>query len=458
MPAAQQIIQDQAGRERTENSREELLWEAESGVFRGWEDRMVRRAQGIRYAVSERYGPPRAFSCGEGVFSATSPAPVPAQNDSPIEAFLTGTHYARLPQEESAQYLSIALPKGASARDRLPVMVWIPGGAFRNGGIDIVPYNTELLAAEQGVIIVSLQYRLGCLGFLRDRQGNPANLGLLDLIEGLKWISRNIACFGGDPGNITLFGHSAGASAVLHLMICTGAEGLFRRAIIQSCPFGVMKGRTGLEREMLRSFMELPADAPLEEILRRQSVICSARRGKGNAKYMPFAPRYGVPPLPPQNELDAAWARACGRIDVLLGANQREAALYLGLNKHLCALAGMPLARGVMERVIQIKSREIFLDGTEEFYERHCGRNSRMHCYRLTWGMGESIFGASHAVEMSLLFGAGNYAGSPLLLGKTAGEIDGIGRQVRKVWADFAKTGSIGATEINGVLKIRRRG
>ncbi len=454
MPSPYQIFQDREGRMRTENSRERLIWETESGTFRGWEDRLVLRAQGIRYAMSRRFCPPESFSYGEEVSGACSPAPVPAQNRSPVEEFLTGINYEELPQDEFAQYLSIALPKGTKGREKLPVMVWIPGGAFRNGGIDIRPYNTELPVYEQHVIMVSLQYRLGAFGFLRDGHGDPANPGLLDLIEGLRWIRKNIANFGGDPDNVTLVGQSAGACAALCLMISEGAEGLFRRVIIQSCPFGTLKGRAEVEKEMLLSFRDVRDDAPAEEFLRKQAEAGASCHEKGNARYMLFAPRYGVPPLPREEEAGAAWAAACRRTDVLIGSNQREAAPYLGLHKPLLFLARLPFLRNAAEYVIGKKSRELFIDGTEEFFSRYSGRHAGMYCYRLTWGLKDGIFGAGHAIELSLLFGSHLYEGSPLLMKKD--EADRCGRQLRQLWAGFAGTGKISTTAIKDVLKMRR--
>ncbi len=452
MPSPYQIFQDREGRERSENSREKLLWETESGIFRGWEDRLVCRAQGIRYAVSQRFGPPESFSYGKDIVNACSPAPVPAQDRSPIEEYLTGINYAELPQDEFAQYLSIAIPKGMADGEKLPVMVWIPGGSFRNGGIDIRQYNTELPVSEQRVVMVSLQYRLGVFGFLRDRRGSPANPGLLDLVEGLKWIRKNIAFFGGDPDNVTLVGQSAGACAALFLMISEGSQGLFRRAVIQSCPFGTLKGRAAMERELLLAFRGMREDAPAGEFLLKQAEAIARCREKGNARYMPFAPRFGLAPLPPEEEAGAAWGAACRSIDVLIGANQREVAPYLGLNKALGFLAGLPVMRSVAEYFIQKKSRELFIDGTEDFFDRYSAQNGRMHCYRLTWGMKDSLFGAGHAIELSLLFGGHLYRGSPLLMEKDGTER--CGRQLRQIWAEFARAGTVSTHELKDVLRI----
>lgn len=126
--------------------------------------------------------------------------------------------------------------------DRMPVMVWIHGGSFKNGSARIGLYDGARLARE-GVVIVSINYRLGEFGFFghpqlteeaRAEHAPTANFGLLDQIEALKWVRRNIAAFGGDPLNVTLFGESAGGISVLALMTSPLAKELFQKAIAQS--------------------------------------------------------------------------------------------------------------------------------------------------------------------------------------------------------------------------------
>ncbi len=125
---------------------------------------------------------------------------------------------------------------------RLPVMVWLHGGAFESGSARMPIYNGANLA-RRGVVMVTLNYRLGVLGFFGHPQltaeakaeGVPtANYGLLDQVAALKWVRANIAAFGGDPGNVTLFGESAGGISVLALMTAPSARGLFQKAIVQS--------------------------------------------------------------------------------------------------------------------------------------------------------------------------------------------------------------------------------
>jgi len=145
----------------------------------------------------------------------------------------------RTDPREDCLYLNVVRP--AAPRDKpLPVMVWFFGGGFSTGGTSPTLFQGEELAA-QDVIFVSFNYRLGRLGFFghpalsRDRPDEPkANYGFLDQIAALQWVKKNIAAFGGDPRNVTIFGESAGAGAVEAMMISPLAEGLFQKAIIQS--------------------------------------------------------------------------------------------------------------------------------------------------------------------------------------------------------------------------------
>jgi para-nitrobenzyl esterase len=142
---------------------------------------------------------------------------------------------------EDCLTLNIWSPERRSG-SRLPVMVWLHGGSFNTGSARMKIYNGANLA-KQGVVVVTLNYRLGYLGFFghpllteeaRAENVPTANFGLLDQLAALEWVKRNIASFGGDPSNVTLFGESAGGISVLALMTAPSARGLFQKAIIQS--------------------------------------------------------------------------------------------------------------------------------------------------------------------------------------------------------------------------------
>ena len=139
---------------------------------------------------------------------------------------------------EDCLYLNVWTPKPESSV-RLPVMVWVHGGAyvFGSGGVDL--YNGAPLASK-GAVVVTINYRLMQLGFFAhpaleaENPGGPVNFGVLDQIEALRWVKRNIAAFGGDPRNVTIMGQSAGAKSVLALMTSPLARGLFHKAIAES--------------------------------------------------------------------------------------------------------------------------------------------------------------------------------------------------------------------------------
>lgn len=141
--------------------------------------------------------------------------------------------------DEDCLYLNVWSPAG-SPEERLPVMVWIHGGSFETGSGSMAVYDGRNLAAR-GVVVVTINYRLGPLGFLahpvlsaESPRGVSGNYGLLDQIAALEWVQRNIAGFGGDPDNVTVFGESAGAISILDLLVSPPAGGLFHRAISQS--------------------------------------------------------------------------------------------------------------------------------------------------------------------------------------------------------------------------------
>lgn len=265
-----------------------------AGTFRGRSENGAVQFLGIRYATSERFGAPVPYTYPEGVHDAVTPCPLAFQVSSPLVENMLGVDVDTVHQEESCQYLSLTVPEGSG--EELPVMVWIHGGAFEVGGCDLG--DRLPLATECNVIVVGIGYRLGVLGFLRDREGKLANNGLLDLIEGLRWVKENISSFGGDPDNITLFGQSAGAEAVRSIMLSDGTGYLYGRAILQSPPLSSMTNRTAMTEKMLEELNLMPIDADIDEVKKVQVSISSHVTEKGPAKYLKFGPNYGVFPLP----------------------------------------------------------------------------------------------------------------------------------------------------------------
>ncbi|MEV4824829.1 carboxylesterase family protein [Micromonospora sp. NPDC049274] len=204
----------------------------DQGALRGTVAADHRTFEGIPYARPPlgalRWAPPRPGPRWTGVRDATRPGAACAQ--------LKGLPMDDASASEDCLYLNVTTPR-ASARTPRPVLVWLHGGDFRFGQGDV--YGGERLAAEGDVIVVTVNYRLGALGFLAHPalagpDGSIGNYGLQDQQEALRWVRRNAAAFGGDPGSVTLAGQSAGATSVCAHLAAPGSAGLFHRAIMQS--------------------------------------------------------------------------------------------------------------------------------------------------------------------------------------------------------------------------------
>ncbi len=153
---------------------------------------------------------------------------------------------------EDCLYLDVYTPAAASSAHPLPVMVWIHGGGYAAGGSSEPRYSNSPLV-DRGVVLVNINYRMGVFGFLasedlrREGGGAAGNYGLMDMIAALQWVHANIARFGGDPANVTIFGESAGSFAVSTLMAAPAAQGLFQKAVGESgAAFGTVLGTDSL--------------------------------------------------------------------------------------------------------------------------------------------------------------------------------------------------------------------
>ena len=425
-----------------------------AGTFQGFVADGCRQFLGIRYATSERYAPPVPYTYGDAKHLCTTPAPFPVQLTSAIERTLTGIRYEELPQEESCQYLSFAVPEDATSDSRLPVMVWYYGGSYRNGGCDNEFYDRTVLAKENGVIVVGINYRLSLLGFVKNREGDFANNGLLDAIEGLRWVHANIAAFGGDPANITLVGESAGGDLVRCIMLSEGTDGLYRRAIIQSDPLGTLENRGAMERKILDELNELPLDAPVEQVLEAQRAITSHVTERGKAKHMIFAPHSGVYPLPDQEDEEKRWREVAPKHDLIIGTNAREAATYIGGNKVASALDRNVLTRWLLERFLHKMTMDIFTGPTRQFAQRYARCGGRVHLYSFFWRKDKHVIGAGHITELALLFGGKGVEGTLMAQGLSGRDFLEHGKPLRRIWTDFAKCGQLSIAKVDGMIEL----
>ncbi|MFE9859157.1 carboxylesterase/lipase family protein [Streptomyces sp. NPDC005780] len=178
-----------------------------------------------------RFAPPRPHEPWHGVRDATVPGPNAPQSERKL-GNIEMTPYFGAGWSRGEDYLTVNVFQPTAADSGLPVMVFVHGGGFVAGSTRSALYEGSAFARD-GVVLVTLNYRLGIAGFL-DIPGAPANRGLLDVVAALRWVRENIAAFGGDPDNVTLFGQSAGATVVGGVLAAPEAAGLFRRAIVQS--------------------------------------------------------------------------------------------------------------------------------------------------------------------------------------------------------------------------------
>ena len=227
----------------------------ENGWVRGIEaaDPRITAFKGIPFAAppigENRWRAPQPCADWEGELDCSRFAPIGMQDTPGIGDNLYNREWhvdPEIPMSEDSLYLNI-WTNAKSADEKLPVLVWYFGGGLQWGYTSEMEFDGERIA-RRGVVVVTVNYRLGVFGFLAhpeltaQQPDAPTNFGSLDQQAGLKWVRRNISAFGGDPDNITIAGQSAGGGSVMSQMTCPHNFGLFKRAIVQSAlissPYG----------------------------------------------------------------------------------------------------------------------------------------------------------------------------------------------------------------------------
>lgn len=317
----------------------ETIVTTRAGRVRGAATAGVHVFKGVPYAAPlhgvERYLPPRPVQPWTGVRDTRTFGPTPTQPPTPppLDFFappVPGNDYLNL---------NIWTPEPGSAR--LPVMVWIYGGGFDTG--NTILYDGTAFARDN-VVFVAMNYRLGAEGFLFLDDG-VANVALLDQIAALEWVRDNIAAFGGDPENVTIFGQSAGAMAVGTLLTMPQARGLFRRVIMESGAGNLCYsadtargiGQRVVEKLDVAPTREAVAAAGVQRVLDAQSrVIADLARqpdpqrwgGEPGCRVNMWRPTLDGATLPTK-PIDAITAGVGADVDVLIGHNSEEGRLSL---------------------------------------------------------------------------------------------------------------------------------
>jgi para-nitrobenzyl esterase len=332
----------------------EVIVETASGQVRGQQERAVSVFKGIPYAApplgENRFRPPRKVEPWRGVRDALAYGNQAIQPDNafslPADLLplvpLSGVE----PTSEDCLTLNVWTSGTAGAR---PVLFWCHGGAFLCGSGSSSWYDGTNLCRLDDVVVVTFNHRLGALGYLHLEDIAPetahgfegaGTAGMRDIVAALEWVRTNIACFGGDPGNVTIFGESGGGAKVSVLMALPSAKGLFHKAVIQSGPAVQMATRedgTKTARQVLAELGLGDKDAgklrevPPEKLLAAQRVV-QARAGRA-----PIADRrrFGFNPVIdgtyfPGGPFNPAAPAVSAQVPLMIGSNKDEQSLFLG--------------------------------------------------------------------------------------------------------------------------------
>lgn len=395
--------------------------------------------RGIPYARATRFAAPRPLSFDDlpASFTATDPAPAAPQHVRPGKK---GMRQAPL-MSEDCQNLTIVTPADVRTGERLPVMVYFHGGSYVYGSGDGQRYDPYLLVTEHRLIVVKVTHRLGYLGFMGGASGRPANLGLLDARQALRWVRRNIAGFGGDPDRVTAFGQSAGGDLVARLMITDGVaeENLFQQVIIQSAPLHLIHGKDAMTRHLLAVTSQIPLDAPAEVWGRasHRHVMANPFRFGLDRAMMPFGCHYGHYPLPAEEHEDAAYRAVAPHVKILVGSLERESGYF---TPPLTGWAGRA-QRALLEKQIRSFSQRLYADPARDFAQRHQDAGGQALVYRLATGVAGEPFESVHCTDLALLFDNPIWEGSRLWAGASRQNQEKQGAALRSIWAGFARTG-----------------
>lgn len=302
-----------------------------SGALRGDTEGGIGVWRGVPYAeqpVGERrFQAPAPLVPWSGVREATEHGPLPPQTKS----FVGGGRDDPKVRDEACLTLTVWSPDASAS---LPVMVWIPGGAFVYGAGQFQLYNGSRLAANGDVVVVNVTYRIGVFGGLELGDlgdGFDDNLALRDQIAALRWVRENIAAFGGDPGRVTVFGESAGATSVLALLAAPSAVGLFHRAIAQSPALPLIADRefrAANSAEFLRRLGVGVAEVKAlpQRRLRRAAGILQVK-SSATTPTLAYGLTHGTDLLP-YHPVEAARLGRVSDVPLIVGTNSHEASMF----------------------------------------------------------------------------------------------------------------------------------
>ncbi|HVM10774.1 MAG TPA: carboxylesterase/lipase family protein [Acidimicrobiales bacterium] len=442
------------------------------GKVQGADDKGVAVFRGIPFAAPPlgdlRWRAPQPPDAWDGVRDATvfgPTAPQPVQ----MTGVAMGDAHAH---SEDCLSLNVWTP-GAGDSEKRPVMVWIHGGAFQSGSGSMGLYNGANLAKRGDVVVVTINYRLGLLGWLASEHLGGGNWGLLDQIAALQWVRDNIAAFGGDPDNVTAFGESAGSVSVATLLGTPAAKGLFHKVIAESGGPGGFPIRfaekfvNALVEECGVDDVRDLRDTPLEELVEAQEKIVE-RLGR---LATPLAPVVDGTTLPVQ-ALDAIRDGLNHGVPILVGTNRDEMTYFAMGDRKLTAgddavtrrrLAATVGEEGLDDLIetyakaradqglptdpfslwVAIESDRMFRIPSLRMAEAHAATGSPVYEYLFDWESPAAggFLRSCHALEIPFVFGNLDQPMMNMFAGEGA-EAEALSAAMMDAWIAFARTGN----------------
>ena len=317
---------------KTDTNKQNFIVDTTCGKIRGYKIyNDIITFKGIPYAEPPigklRFKAPVPKSKWDDIFDAKNFGPI-----APQPSFGVDSSQMEQPKQHEEGCLTLNVWTPALDNIKRTVMFWIHGGAFETGN---GRFNGEILAKRGEVVIVSINYRLGALGFLYV-PGKTANVGLLDQVLALKWVQDNISNFGGDESQICVFGESAGGESISALMTMPSAKGLFRRAIMQSnvCdPYNLKPSKGEVYSKKVFELVKAEYDnleelrkIPVKKLIR---VYSRAQQGLSDLPmYIDYYPPYIDGKILPENPFEAIKSGAVKDIEILAGSNENEYKLW----------------------------------------------------------------------------------------------------------------------------------
>ncbi|RBP14315.1 para-nitrobenzyl esterase [Roseiarcus fermentans] len=454
--------------------------DAPAGRFRGLVHDGVAVFRGLRYAAAPigplRFAPPVPAARIDGACDAFAAGPISIQDIDPLPLALPGTednYYAPgAVASEDCLNLNVWTPDLAG---RAPVLVWIHGGAFLCGSGSGLWIDGTRHARDNGLVVVTINYRLGYLGglFLGDYDARRSNLALQDQALALRWVKDNIAAFGGDPDRVTVGGHSAGAMSAAALVVAPQSRGLFRRAIIESGHLDAFID-VAAARETTRYILQrLGVDAGGDTLgaLGRVSTfrLTALQRELGMSRRA--FPLVGDDVTLPADPMAALAARP--DVDILIGTTSEEDRLFavtgwappaLGLRPTLARFLRDGGARAEAEALYApalaerggdpvalthlIATEHSWAEPARRLAAVHAAAGGRAYLYEFAWASSalDGRVGAAHLVDLPFLFDNLDAPGVGELLGEagSAPPARRLAREFSAAAAAFARSGEPG--------------